>query len=179
MSISKQFQCELEDGDLYFSFSKWPPIAKEYMLKLHKTRNERYYLTRFLAYNGLKPEIASLWIMREGDYDEEARRDQAGLTQKAKTVEFFRKGRIFNMRLGRTDTADEVPTSGTPPPPSTPVTQAPPAVVTWAKLVERFPLPRREHFDDDFDYRAASMLWHHETKAAINKWKSQGLIMDF
>lgn len=179
MSISKQFQCELEEGDLYFPFSKWPPIAKEYMLTLHKNRNQRYYLTRFLTYNGLKPEIASHWIIKEGDYDEEARRDQAGMTQKAKTVEFFRKGRIFNMRLGRTDTADEVPTTGGTPPPSAPVTKAPPAVVTWAKMVEKYPYPRREEFDDDFDYRAASMLWHTETKRAIARWKEQGLILDF
>lgn len=178
MSISKQFLADLEEGDLFFPYSKWPPIAKDYMLKLHKTRNERYYLMRFLTYNGMRPETASYWILREGDYDDEARRDQAGLIQKAKTVEFFRKGRIFNMRLGRTDTADEVPVTQGTPPPSAPVHKAPPAVVTWEKLIERFPYPRKEEFDDDFDYRAASMLWHHETKRAMAKWKSEGLIID-
>jgi len=178
MSISKQFQCELEEGDLFFPFSKWPPIAKDDMLKLHKARNERYYLMRFLCYNGMRPETASYWIMREGDYDEEARRDQAGLIEKAKYVDFYRKGRIFNMRLGRTDTADEAPSTPGAPPPQTKVTKAPPAVVTWAKLVERFPYPRKEEFDDEFDYRAASILWHHETKRAIAKWKSEGLIID-
>lgn len=177
MSISKQFQSDLEEGDLFFPFSKWPPIAKDDMLKLHKTRNERYYLMRFLTYNGMRPETASYWIMREGDYDEEARRDQAGLVEKAKHVEFFRKGRIFNMRLGRTDTADEVPTQGTPPPP-TKVSKAPPAVVTWAKLVERYPYPRKQDFADEFDYRAASLTWHYETKKAMARWREQGLIVD-
>lgn len=38
--------------------------------------------------------------------------------------------------------------------------------------------PRKEEFDDEFDYRAASILWHHETKRAIAKWKSEGLIID-
>lgn len=178
MSLSKQFLSELEEGELFYPFSKWPPIAKDYMLKSHKSRNERYYLMRFLCYNGMRPEVASYWITREGVYDDEAQRDQLGLVEKAKHVEFYRKGRLFNMKLGRTDTAEEVPTQGTPPP-TAPITKAPPAVVTWEKLVERFPIPRRENFEDDFDYRAASMLWHHETKVAINRWKSQGLIMDF
>lgn len=179
MSLSKQFLEELETGDLFFPFSKWPPIAKDYMLKCHKTRNERYYLMRFLCYNGMRPEVASYWVLREGTYDDEAQRDQLGLVQKAKHVEFYRKGRIFNMRLGRTDTADEFPSVQGTPPPQTSFHKAPPAVVTWEKLTDMFPIPRREAFDDDFDYRAASMLWHHETKKAINKWKSEGLIMDF
>jgi len=180
MSISQYFQEVLEEGELFFPFSKWPPIAREYMLKKHKSRNERYYLTRFLTYNGLSPAIASRWILREGDYDEEAKRDQTGLKVKSGTVDFFRKGRIFNMRLGRTDTADETPTptGGVPPPSATP-TKAPPATVTWDKLIEFLPHPRRTEYDDEFDWRLALLTWKAEVRKHIDKWKSEGLIMDF
>lgn len=178
--ISDYFKEILQDGELFFPFSQWPPIAKEYMCKKHKTRNERYYLTRFLTYNGLRPEIATHWIMREGSYDDEAKRDQAGLTTKAKTVEFFRKGRIFNMRLGRTDTADDVPISaGTAPPPSAPQSKAPQASVTFEKLFEFLPPPKRTEFDDEFDYKLATLTWKAETRKWLNKWKDEGLRMEF
>lgn len=178
--LSERFLEVLEEGDLFFPLSKWPPIAKEYMLKSHKSRNERYYLMRFLCYNGLRPEIASNWILREGQYDHEALTDQAGMIQKAKSVEFFRKGRIFNMRLGRTDTADEAPVASTQPPPlSHPQTKAPVAFVTWEKVLDMFPRPTRSMFEDEFEFQLAFNTWKQETRKWIDKWKSEGLFMDF
>jgi len=181
MSLSASFLERLEDGDIFFPFSKWPPIAKDYMQKKHKARNERYYLMRFLCYNGLRPEIASHWVMREGDYDQEAQRDQLGLMVKAKSVDFYRKGRIFNMRLGRTDTAEEQPYSSTttPPPLSIAPTKAPTVTVTWEKVLDMYPRPTRSQIPDDFEFELALLTWKEETRRAIDKWKSQGLVMEF
>lgn len=180
MPLSAKFLEHLEEGDLFFPLSTWPPIAKEYMLKTHKSRNERFYLMRFLCYNGLRPAIASNWVLREGEYDQEALRDQAGLIEKAKHFEFYRKGRIFNMRLGRTDTAEEAPIASTQPPPlSQPQTRAPPASVTWEKVLDMYPRPTRSMFDDEFEFQLAFYTWKEETRAAIDRWKSQGLTMEF
>lgn len=179
MSISTKFQEHLENGDMFFPMSKWPVLARERMLKRHKVNNERYYLMRFFTYNGLAPEVASNWILREGDYDEEAIRDQKAMTIKAKHVDFFRKGRIFNMRLGRTDTAEETTQVGSQPPLSTPQTKAPPASVPWEKVLDMFPRPTRSEFDDEFEFQLAFHTWKAETRSAIDRWKSQGLTMDF
>jgi len=180
MPLSQAFHEVLEEGEIFFPFSKWPPIAKDYMVKNQKARNERYYLMRFLCYNGLRPEIASHWIMREGVYDDDAKRDQIGLVAKAQNVEFYRKGRIFNMRLGRTDTAEEQPYPSTAPPPlSMNPTKAPTVTVTWEKVLDMYPRPTRSQIPDDFEFQLALLTWKEETRRAIDKWKSQGLIMEF
>jgi len=183
MSISRAFQEVLEEGDLFFPLRQWPPIAKEYMLKLHKNRNERYYLMRFLVYNGLSPTVASNWIMREGTYDDSAKRDQAGMIQKSKSQDFFRMGSIFNMRYGRTDTWNA------PPPETSPWDQPPPegyflerpappkeehvpsADELYDMVVDKYPRPLRSKFSDPFDFHEALALWRVESRRYMEHLK--------
>lgn len=184
MPLSTKFLEVLEDGDLFFPLSKWPPIAKEYMLKTHKSHNERYYLMRFLTYNGLRPEIASHWIMREGTYDDSAKRDQAAMIDKAKGTEFFRLGKIFNMRYGRTDSAsDPAPETSKwdkPPPEGfyykrdEPEPEVDPMVFDYETLVDKFPIPRRHPKDSDEDHAMNIALWKAEMRHYSEYLKSKG-----
>jgi len=188
MSISKKFQEFLEDGDLFFPLSKWPPIAQGYMLKLHKLRNERYYLMRFFVYNGLQPNVASNWILREGEYDDNALRDQKGMIEKAKTTDFFRVGKIFNMRYGRTDSWNDPPAEtsqwDTPPPggyhlkreppPPTP-TKPEPKDDKFELAIARFPRPMPAMFEDKFDYELALATWRVEMRRYTKYLEQQGM----
>jgi len=178
MSISLRFQEVLEDGDLFFPLSKWPPIAKEYMMKVHKVNNERYYLMRFLCYNGLKPEIASNWILREGQYDANALKDQQAMVKKAKDQEFYAKGRIFNMRYGRTDSLyDKPPTESqweTQPPPTPTPPSMPAKTYNFDDLVDRYPTPSANQYDDPQEYSFAMALWKAETRKYFATMKQQG-----
>lgn len=174
MSISARFQEVLEEGDLFFPLSKWPPIAKEYMLKVHKSNNERYYLMRFFCYNGLKPEIASNWILREGQYDVNALKDQQVMIKKARDQDFYAKGKIFNMRYGRTDSLYD------PPPPSEPHWESqpppPPQPKTYGfqDLLDRYPHPIRDPNDDPEEYAFQLALWKAETRKFFKLMKDQG-----
>lgn len=176
MSISARFQEVLEEGDLFFPLSKWPPIAKDYMLKVHKSNNERYYLMRFLCYNGLKPEIASNWILREGQYDNNALKDQQLMIKKAKDQAFYVNGRIFNMRYGRTDSLYDPPPSSEPhwesQPPPTPT----PKTYGFQDLIERYPMPVRGPDDDDDEWSFQLSLWKAETRKFFKVMKQQGYV---
>jgi len=178
MSISLRFQEVLEDGDMFFPLSKWPPIARENMLKIHKQNNERYYLMRFLCYNGLKPEIATNWILREGQYDSNAIKDQQLMTKKAKEQDFYAKGRIFNMRYGRTDSLyDKPPVESqweTQPPPTLDPSPPKPKTFNYDDLVDRYPTPLSENFDDPEDYHFALALWKAETRKFFAAMRKQG-----
>jgi len=178
MSISLRFQEVLEDGDLFFPLSKWPPIARENMLKIHKQNNERYYLMRFLCYNGLKPEIATNWILREGQYDANAIKDQQLMTKKAKEQDFYAKGRIFNMRYGRTDSLYDKPPvesqweTQPPPAPTTPPQGI--KTFTYDDLTDRYPTPKEEDYPDHQDYLFALSLWKAETRKFFAAMRKQG-----
>lgn len=173
MSISPHFVEILEDGDLFFPLSKWPPIAKEYMLKAHKSHNERYYLMRFLTYNGLHPEQATKWILREGNYDDSALRDQHGMTKKARDVAFFANGKIFNMRYGRTDSLNDPPppTEVWPPPPTPTQTGF---TYRFEDIVKVLPIPNRKDFEDHLDYALGYTLWKAEVTAFHERMKAKG-----
>lgn len=161
---SQKFLEVLEDGDLFFPLSKWPPIAREYMLKDHKSNNERYYLMRFLCYNGLKPEIASNWILREGQYDSNALKDQQAMIKKARDQSFYAQGRIFNMRLGRTDSLyDQPPDEGYTPGVAS---QPPPPLKTYTfeDLTERYPMPVRDPNAPPEEHMFNMQLWKAETR---------------
>jgi len=182
MSISTNFQEVLEDGDIFFPLSKWPPIAKENMLKKHKGNNERYYLMRFLCYNGLKPEIASNWILREGQYDSNALKDQQLMTKKAREQDFYARGKIFNMRYGRTDSLYDKPpveSQWETQPPEQPAPNPmigpeliPEKTYNYDDLVARYPPPERDPYGSAEDHQFNLALWKAETRkffAAMNK----------
>lgn len=189
MPLSPRFLETLEDGDLFFPLSKWPPIARDYMLKTHKSNNERYYLMRFLCYNGLKPEIASNWILREGQYDDNALKDQQVMIKKARDQEFYAKGRIFNMRYGRTDSLYDKPPveseweTQPPPPPNTPTRRIereliePPKTVSWTDILERFPRPKRHPLDTEEDFQFNLAVWRAETRKELDSLKARGYVL--
>jgi len=163
----------LEDGDLFFPLSKWPPIAKQNMLKIHKTNNERYYLMRFLCYNGLRPEVASNWILREGQYDQNAHKDQQVMIQKAKGQEFYAKGKIFNMRYGRTDSLHDPPPreeEWNPQPPSSP----PRRTFTWDDLIAKFPMPVKGVYDTREEFLFQMALWKVESRRFFEEMHGLG-----
>lgn len=179
MPLSQKFLELLEEGDLFFPLSKWPPIAREYMLKPHKTNNERYYLMRFLCYNGLKPEIASNWILREGHYDNTALQDQKGMVEKAKHQDFYANGRIFNMRYGRTDSLYDQPPPNEPyfhpgqgsQPPPTPV-----KTYNFDDLVKLYPYPKMHPERPLDEYAFDVALWRAETRKYFKIMKKQGYV---
>jgi len=176
MSLSRQFRELLEEGDLFFPFSRWPPIAQENMLKVHKTNNERYYLMRFLCYNGLKPEIASNWILREGQYDANAIKDQQVMTKKAREQDFYARGKIFNMRYGRTDSLyDKPPVESqweTQPPPQVQDDPILTKTFDFHDLIQRYPIPIDT--DDPEENMFAKSLWKAETRKFFATMRAQG-----
>lgn len=180
-TISDHFQAVLEDGEHFWPLSKWPKVAKDDMLKKHKLRNERYYLTRFLCFNGLPPKMAMEWILREGTYDEAAIRDQVGLTNKASTEDFYKPGKIFSMAYGRSMRYNE-------PPPALPYQQNNHPVVVpppeeqlpktygFKDLIKDVPAPKRADYPDEFEHHLANVLWKAEIRSYIQKKKDAGYV---
>jgi len=176
MPLSSRFLEVLEDGDLFFPLSKWPAVAKEKMLKTHKDNNDRYYLMRFLCYNGLKPEIASNWVLREGQYDDNALRDQQAMIQKARGQEFYAKGRIFNMRYGRTDSIYDQPPPEDDYKESQPPTEysKPKKIYTYNDLVNRYPPPVFDGSESQEERMFANAVWKAETRKYFKAMQQQG-----
>jgi len=147
-------------------------------MKIHKANNERYYLMRFLCYNGLKPEIATNWILREGQYDSNAMKDQQLMTKKAKEQDFYARGKIFNMRYGRTDSLyDKPPVESqweTQPPPPHQFMPEQPKTFNFDDLTARYPTPSPDQYNVEEDYQFALALWKAETRKFFAAMKQQG-----
>lgn len=102
----------LNDGDVFWRISKWPPWMQEHMMRRgHLNTRERYRAMLFFCHNGLNPNIAYEWVthkdvdpaghlIRRTDYDDNAIRELRRHVERAKTGDLFNANSyIWDMTL--------------------------------------------------------------------------------